>query len=103
MEYFRVFANDSLSNPIKVLKPDKVVAAGTEYRQDIWIQNFSGNELADIILYSDDKDVSFEPKLILSMKDMEVVKVVVVWKPPVDREKPLSTKVLADFNVIRRA
>lgn len=103
-KFLKIYEDRELSKPASKLKFDDVVNAGEQSKPvELYVANVSRDEVVDIFIYSDDKDVFIEPSGIDSMKPDEVRKVTFIWNPKLTREQPLSSPIRAKFKVIKRA
>lgn len=90
--FLAYFTDKDLRYRVMYIKKDEPVNAGSSKEIDLWAMNITKNELVDVCITVDDKETTVTPSRIPSMRKGEVVKITVTWKPSINRETKLLTK-----------
>lgn len=78
---------------ITKLKRDNPVNAGKVSEKIVlWAKNITGNELLNVQISVNDKEVMVSPSIFKRIDKDEVVKVTFIWKPDINRKTALKTK-----------
>jgi hypothetical protein len=101
--YFELFNDSEGKHQITAISTNAPVPAGGRAILTIFIRNISSYDMQDIVLKSNDPDLTFTPKIIPFLAINAMYEVLVIWMPPSDRTKPLNAVMSADFNIIKRA
>jgi len=89
---FDFYYDEQLKHKVgKKLKfKELVIFAGETISHSLFVKNLTRNELIQVRFSSDDKDISFMPRL-MDFKIGEVKELVVICKPKTTRKDPIST------------
>jgi hypothetical protein len=102
--YFVVYEDSEGKKPLSMLTSDEIIPAGKSMTRKIFIKNISPDELQNVVLSSDDPDLTFQPSTISHMDiGFTLYEITVIWTPPKTRTEALSTAIKVEFDIIKRA